>query len=147
MESKLAKNTNEDAKSFERVGKRLRPKDNKETAGILLDDAFHNVEKTLELDGNTGALGTRDGVLRGKPQMYKGFFVQIFGMVRYSSDLDVFGKMFYFGWAKREVEIKGQKQKIEFATENVHPLGFESERDAGNWLFKMVDLYYGGNKN
>lgn len=140
------------AKQYENIGKRisvgrletggLNTKDATPHIEVMKADMYHNLEQTLEKDGHTGKLTTPDGILRGKPQIYKGFFVQIFGMVRYQSDLDVLGKFYWFGWAKKQQEIQGNKFTIQFGTETFLPLGFESEREAGNWLFGMVDKYY-----
>lgn len=137
------------AKSYEKIGKRISIShlDSKQLGNpqehlkIILDDAYQNIEETLNKDGHTGKLTTPDGILRGKPQLYKGFFIQVFGMKRYESDLDVFGKLYWFGWAKREEIIKGKKFKVEFGTEHAQRLGFETEREAGQWLFAMVDNY------
>lgn len=136
-----------DAKQYEKIGKRSAISrvdpgaDATEHAEIILDDAFNEVEKAVEKDGTSGFLSNPDGILRGKPQLYKGFFIQCFGMVRYQNDLDIYGRLYWYGTAKRKIMIKGKEQGIEFSTENFLPLGFDSERDCGNWLFCMVDKF------
>ena len=130
-----------DAKSYERIGKRLKPQNTPEQRELILDDALGNIQKALDQDGHTGALGTRDGIIKGRVQMIGGFLVQCFGMVIYQSQLDPFGKLRWFGWAKRKNLIKGKRADIEFNTETAEPLGFESEHQAGNYLVNLIKIY------
>ena len=135
------------AKQNEKIGKRIHIEESQETKKLLLDDTFHNIKVALDKDGSTGKLGTPDGILKGKVQHYKGFMIQCFGSTRYENDLDVFGKWYWFGWAKLKTKIKGKKVTLEFDTESVMPLGFNTERECGGHLFKMVDLYRQQNIN
>lgn len=138
------------AKDFTRIGKRISTgllhklglSDNaSEHIEVIKDDMYKSLENELNKEGHTGKLGTSDGILRGNPQVYKGFFVQSFGMVVYQSDFDVFGKMKWQGFAKKKIKIKGKEATIRFETDQVQKLGFDTERECGNWLFKMIDLY------
>ena len=144
------------AKQWERIGKRISTSflksknlsdDASEHIEVIKDDMWHNIETTLNKDGNTGKLTTPDGLLHGKPQIYKGFFVQCFAGVRYTSDLDIYGKLYWFGFAKKEIQLKGKKSAIRFETDKARPFGFDSEYDCGKWLFNMIDNYYGAGKN
>lgn len=145
-----------DAKTLWRIGKRISSSmfnskglntDGSEHLEVIKDDMYNNIQRALDQDGSTGKLSTPDGLLRGRPQIVRGFFLQVFGYVRYSSDLDVFGKLYWYGFASKEIEIKGKKQKIRFETDQVQKLGFDSERDASQWLIKMIDAYYGQRSN
>lgn len=138
------------ANQWDRIGKRLSVSrlhtdklsdDASAHIEVIKDDMYHNLQEALTKDGHTGKLGTPDGILKGRPQVYKGFFVQCFGMVVYQSDLDVFGKMYWQGFAKKKIKTKGKEATIRFETDQVQKLGFETERECGNWLFKMIDLY------
>ena len=108
---------------------------------IIKEDMYHNLQQALEKDGHTGKLGNPDGILRGKPQTYKGFLVQSFGMVIFESEFDIHGKMAWFGFAKKKIKIKGKDATIRFETDQAQKFGFEKERECGQWLFKMIDLY------
>ena len=132
-----------DAKSYEKVGKRLNLKNNRESRNLMLDDAVDNIVTTLDADGHTGKLGARDGLLRGKPQTYKGFFVQLFGAVRYSSDLDVYGTLYWYGFAKSTEKrlVGGKPYTIEFDTDTINKLGYATERECGKVLFNLIDKF------
>jgi hypothetical protein len=130
-----------DAAAIDRIGKRLKVQETPEHLELIKDDMYNSIQGVLDKDGHTGKLSNPDGIIRGKPQVYKGFFVQCFGMKKYAGEFDVFGKMGWFGYASRKIIAKGTEVKIRFATEAEQPLGFENERDCGGWLFKMVDLF------
>lgn len=130
-----------DASAYERIGKRLKVENTKEHVKVVLDDAFENVRTTLDQDGHTGKLGTPDGILRGKEQMIGGFFVQCFGQMTYTSEVDAFGKLLWFGFAKKSIKRSDRTTNITFSTQEAQPLGYETEHACGNYLMKLIELY------
>ena len=135
------------AKEYERIAKRSRIVNTEETKQLLLDDAINSIQKEVNKEGHTGKLGSPDGILRGKPQFHKGFFIQIFGMKKYENELDIFGSLKWFGWAVKKTMFKGKQMRIEFSVDSNMPMGFDTEHEAGAWLFKLVDLYQSSIKN
>uniref|UniRef100_A0A6M3XSG2 Uncharacterized protein n=1 Tax=viral metagenome TaxID=1070528 RepID=A0A6M3XSG2_9ZZZZ len=130
------------AKQYDKIGQRIRLNNTTATRDLLLDDAINNIEYTLNKDGHTGKLSNPDGIIRSKPCIYKGFFIQCFGYKRYESDFDIYGKLVWYGFAKREITVKDRKEKVMFDVQNAYPLGCETEHEAGSYLFKMCDIFH-----
>ena len=130
-----------DASAYERIGKRLKVRNTKEHVKVILDDAFENVRTTLDKDGSTGKLGSPDGILRGKEQMIGGFFVQCFGQMTYQSEVDVLGKLIWFGFAKKSTKRGDRTTNITFSTQEAQPQGYDTEHECGNYLTKLIELY------
>ena len=125
------------AKSYENVAKRTKLQDSPETRKLLLDDAVKNVERELDKEGHTGYLGSPDGVIQGMPQKYRGFFIQCYGMLKYESELDVFGHLVWFGWAKLKKKVLDRTETIQFDA-----FDKTTEHEAGNYLINLIDIYF-----
>lgn len=136
------------AKQWDKIGKRLSVSklsglndDASAHIEVIKDDMYRNIQQALDQDGHTGKLSNPDGILRGKVQKIGGFVVQCFGMLTFRSDLDIFGEMKWWGWAKKPYFIKGKRADITLSTKDAMPLGFNTEHEAGNYLLKLIDLY------
>ncbi len=123
-----------DAKQYENIAKRTKIVDNQETRDLLLNDTYKAIEIALDKDGSTGKLSNPDGIVKGAPVMYRGFFIQCFGYVHYESELDIYGKMKWYGFAR--IVDKGRRIQFDAFKKS-------SEHEAGRELFMLVDAYYG----
>lgn len=128
-----------DAKSYENIGKRTHLVDTQETRDLLLDDTLKVIETTLEKDGSTGKLSTPDGIIKGKPTMYRGFLVQCFGYESWDDPTSLIGIMKWYGFARI---TNKQGMRIQFDS-----FRKSSEHQAGHELITLIDAFYGGRPN
>lgn len=128
-----------DAISYERLGNRLRPQQNEETIERQRKDAFHNVYTELNKEGHTGKLGADDGLIHIKPFFYKEFEIKIFGMMQYESLIDVIGRLKWVGTAEGKTIVRGKAMGLTFDIEDIRPTGFDSEREAAQYLVNLVE--------
>ena len=128
-----------DAKSNERIGMRSHLVDNQETRDLLLDDTLKVIETTLEKDGSTGKLSNPDGIIKGKPTMYRGFLIQCFGYESWDDLTSLVGVMKWYGFARI---TNKQGMRIQFDS-----FRKSSEHTAGHELITLIDAFYGGRAN
>ena len=133
--------SNDNAKSYERLGNRLHKTQTWETVYRQKDDALHNIQRELKKEGHTGALTTPDGMVRMKPLIHKDFFIEVFGRLEYESQLVIYGTRRWIGTAEGKISIRGEDEKMIFDIETMMPHGFETDREAAQYLISLVDLY------
>ena len=139
-----------DAKSYEKIGKRLSTS-RLQTGGlsndasahleVIKDDMYESLRTELDKEGHTGKLGSPDGLDEKHQTHYKDFFIQRFRQVYFVSELDVFGIPRYYAYGMKETLLNGKKVTANFGSPK---MGFATEREAMKEVITAIDAYYKG---
>jgi len=137
-----AKNlTGINAKEYDRIANRISLPHTEGTVQRQINDAYYNIERELEKEGNTGRLTTPDGMIHFDPVPYKGFVIELYGQVTYMNQFDVYGKMMIIGTATGEVSIQDKKATITFNIEDSFKYGILDVEDAMKFFIGLIDSY------